>query len=190
MPKAHKPKDWLETIHHGGNSSYCSHLLCRTLSLLYLLQPASLYGGSNIEWRLGLGDESLANNADFFHCAKQASKQEQAQAVGNIVCKKSLSCLFLCCQLCVSCLWHRWQNYLWNLNWKCARRSTMQIWPSKSMYLNLTFNSSGNAEIESSTESVIATVTQAIAFPIVCTCHSQDSLRHLQQSGWWSACKA
>ena len=129
MPKAHKPKDWLETIHHGGNSSYCSHLLCRTLSLLYLLQPASLYGGSNIEWRLGLGDESLANNADFFHCAKQASKQEQAQAVGNIVCKKSLSCLFLCCQLCVSCLWHRWQNYLWNPNWKCARRTTVKILP-------------------------------------------------------------
>ena len=78
------------------------HLLCPTLSLLYLhAHCACSLLICTEQYGVALGDESLANNADFFHCANQAG----AQAVGNNSCKKSLSCFFRCCPFLCLCFW-------------------------------------------------------------------------------------
>ena len=52
------------------------HLLCPTLSLLYLHAHCACSLIICMEqYGVALGDESLANNADFFHCANQATKR-------------------------------------------------------------------------------------------------------------------
>ena len=72
-----RPTSWLETIHHGGNRA---SLFAFALVALYhhYSSPwwvsgdlyARQYGVGCFGWcGVALGDESLANNADFFHCA-------------------------------------------------------------------------------------------------------------------------
>ena len=77
-----RPTSWLETIHHGGNRA----------SLF-----ARQYGVGCFGWcGVALGDESLANNADFFHCA---SLPACLSPWATILARNLCFVFFLCCSI-------------------------------------------------------------------------------------------
>ena len=99
-----RPTSWLETIHHGGNRA---SLFAFALVALYhhYSSPwwvsgdlyARQYGVGCFGWcGVALGDESLANNADFFHCA---SVPACLSPWATILPRNLCFVFFLCCSI-------------------------------------------------------------------------------------------